>query len=772
MAQEIIIKQQWKCFALNNGASFTTQLNLLNTASFPLGNAGTHNFPEATDLLVDMVGLQDFTGTWRTGVAKYIIVMTDALPAGNDDCCTSIDITTLATLSTNLVADGIKVIVVGYGADMQYPSGSLYYPWRTFADDTGGTWDSAAVDYSTATNAALATLCSPLPAACNYDPAATYDCAGVLGGTDFSCCLYSTCTDATATNYNASGTTDCNCDPIGTNAPGWNDCCEYCNFGCMDPLANNYDPAADCEDACTYNWNCTESTATNSCEILADSGVFGFANNQMEHFATAANNLQYTDIFTYQYEHNQSPLSNQCLGPNGGSMAVVLSFGLNMPSNWNMNPSGYTTWNAFITDLSALAFPTLNLTSSYSTVEAYMNSGYEGQTYQMQGDHEWCVCTSGSVTTLNLCETATSADITTANLMDTATPYNWSTLISTTYPNTAAEDIYFCTSFNYNGTTTNECPCGDTGNGPTGNFVSNVQHDYDNNAGTAIAGTSAQTWTQFVNDLVYYNVPGVTAGMTYADLQGLSIKDDLGMSWTHCYCEDAEGCTCIEMTDGSGQHADLAACEAAANCCGNTCGCLDPAADNYDATANGDCADPCTVPAAGYGDTSCCLYLGCMDPLATNYDPAATQDDGSCIYKWLCEQGTANSDTCSDKTIPAGELEIDDCGDLMEYLIDAPLHMVPISDYKFCTTNVTPANPCPCQTNGENYWYSQEFRLWDPGTGAVISATTWNALMALGDISLPGWNVDGTMTYAQIQTALTMYNTANATEWRFSCIEK
>ncbi|WP_306641037.1 LamG-like jellyroll fold domain-containing protein [Sanyastnella coralliicola] len=46
-------------------------------------------------------------------------------------------------------------------------------------------------------------------------------------------------------------------------------------------------------------------------------------------------------------------------------------------------------------------------------------------------------------------------------------------------------------------------------------------------------------------------------------------------------------------------------------------GCMDPAACNYDATAQTD-------------DGSCQLPDGCTDPMAPNYDPAATCDDGSC----------------------------------------------------------------------------------------------------------------------------------------------
>jgi len=73
-------------------------------------------------------------------------------------------------------------------------------------------------------------------------------------------------------------------------------------------------------------------------------------------------------------------------------------------------------------------------------------------------------------------------------------------------------------------------------------------------------------------------------------------------------------------------------------------GCTDPLATNYNSLATVDdgsciypipgCTDPLAVnydPLATIDDGSC-DYLGCTDPLATNYNPNATIDDGSCIY--------------------------------------------------------------------------------------------------------------------------------------------
>ena len=51
---------------------------------------------------------------------------------------------------------------------------------------------------------------------------------------------------------------------------------------------------------------------------------------------------------------------------------------------------------------------------------------------------------------------------------------------------------------------------------------------------------------------------------------------------------------------------------------GNSCGCTDPSADNYDVGAD-------------YDDGNC-IYYGCTDAGACNYDSSSNTDDGSCYY--------------------------------------------------------------------------------------------------------------------------------------------
>jgi hypothetical protein len=113
-------KYQWitavEMMQTNNQTSFTTQLNKLNTTNFPLGNG--ENFPEPSDMGVDLIGTSDkvgyeyFAGTFRSNVSKLIILITDATPGGNDDNYTATDITYINTLVTPLYNQNIKVLLM------------------------------------------------------------------------------------------------------------------------------------------------------------------------------------------------------------------------------------------------------------------------------------------------------------------------------------------------------------------------------------------------------------------------------------------------------------------------------------------------------------------------------------------------------------------------------------------------------------------------------------------------------------------------------------
>ena len=94
----------------NNQTSFTTQLNKLNTTSFPLGYGV--GGPEPADMGIDLVGTENFAGGFRSGVSKLIILITDNVPSGNDDNYTQTDIDFVNTLTPQLFNQNIRVLLM------------------------------------------------------------------------------------------------------------------------------------------------------------------------------------------------------------------------------------------------------------------------------------------------------------------------------------------------------------------------------------------------------------------------------------------------------------------------------------------------------------------------------------------------------------------------------------------------------------------------------------------------------------------------------------
>ena len=136
----------WEMFQTDNGASFTTQLNLLNTppapGGVPLGSGGGH--PEPTDMaLGQIIEASEFTGAFRNDVAKYVIIITDNLPGGSDDVFNDTDVARLNSLQATALVKGIKIFVLGPGTSIQYTSGAgvVSYPWRAISTATGGNWN-------------------------------------------------------------------------------------------------------------------------------------------------------------------------------------------------------------------------------------------------------------------------------------------------------------------------------------------------------------------------------------------------------------------------------------------------------------------------------------------------------------------------------------------------------------------------------------------------------------------------------------------------------
>jgi len=140
----------WEMFptsTTNNSTTFTTAVDNLNggvsgSSCIQLGNGqGT---PEPMDIGLSLViNSTNFVNDFRSTAAKYIIMITDAPPGGGDDAFTQADYDALQVLTATSIFRGIKVFVLGLGVNSNITvSGTVRYPWRELAVQTGGTWNT------------------------------------------------------------------------------------------------------------------------------------------------------------------------------------------------------------------------------------------------------------------------------------------------------------------------------------------------------------------------------------------------------------------------------------------------------------------------------------------------------------------------------------------------------------------------------------------------------------------------------------------------------
>ena len=96
-------------FSLANQTSFGTQLAKLN-ASMSLGSG--NGVAEPGGMLLDKIVNSAFAGTWRTGISKLAIIITDAPDGGDDDNATVVDDAFLAALAAQANTAQIQCILV------------------------------------------------------------------------------------------------------------------------------------------------------------------------------------------------------------------------------------------------------------------------------------------------------------------------------------------------------------------------------------------------------------------------------------------------------------------------------------------------------------------------------------------------------------------------------------------------------------------------------------------------------------------------------------
>jgi hypothetical protein len=136
----------WEKFQNNNTTTFQAQLAKLNTgaptAGVPLG--GGAGAAEPTDVAIgQIIEASNFLNAFTSSSAKYVVVITDNLPSGTDDQFNETDIARLNSLQATALTGGIKIMVCGAGVNLTYTpaGGTLVYPWRQLATNTGGAFN-------------------------------------------------------------------------------------------------------------------------------------------------------------------------------------------------------------------------------------------------------------------------------------------------------------------------------------------------------------------------------------------------------------------------------------------------------------------------------------------------------------------------------------------------------------------------------------------------------------------------------------------------------
>lgn len=118
-----------------NQTSFTTQLNKINTGGFPLGNGA--GGPEPGGIGYEQI-LNDIAGSFRTNVAKLVVLITDAVPGGDDDTYTpAIDEPYLQGLAATGLQENVQVLVLSTQAY------SANFSYAILSDGTNGTYSQS-----------------------------------------------------------------------------------------------------------------------------------------------------------------------------------------------------------------------------------------------------------------------------------------------------------------------------------------------------------------------------------------------------------------------------------------------------------------------------------------------------------------------------------------------------------------------------------------------------------------------------------------------------
>lgn len=139
----------------NNETAFIDVLNKLDTSDFPM-QPGT-GAPEPGDVGYEYL-LDGMVGSFRSGVAKIVILISDALPGGGNETYDSTTVASLETSKTESIAEGIQVFYLDVNS-----SASIRNPdegYRILSDNTQGVYDQSSSGDASVITGSIENLCA------------------------------------------------------------------------------------------------------------------------------------------------------------------------------------------------------------------------------------------------------------------------------------------------------------------------------------------------------------------------------------------------------------------------------------------------------------------------------------------------------------------------------------------------------------------------------------------------------------------------------------
>jgi len=169
-------------FGVGQTSDFLLQLNVLNTSNFPLGSGS--GIPEPGGLAVNEIVNNGIAGGFRAEAIKIIILITDAVPGGDDDVNNTVDQTYFNNTLIGIV-DSLDVQVM-VQCTLAASSGGNYYNNLATGTTPVGRYDQVV-----------------------FDNAGTWVNTGLISGIESLCgeSNIPTCDDAPAGWYHEYGTT-------------------------------------------------------------------------------------------------------------------------------------------------------------------------------------------------------------------------------------------------------------------------------------------------------------------------------------------------------------------------------------------------------------------------------------------------------------------------------------------------------------------------------------------------------------------------------------